>query len=305
MSQKIIYSVIIPHKNCPDLLQRCLDSIPRRGDIQIIVVDDNSDENKVNFSNFPGLEDEYVEIYLTKEGKGAGYARNIGLTYAKGKWLLFADADDFFHIDKFRILDKFQQNSSDIIYMGVDSVYSDTLKKAKRDKIFNELIFYYLKTKDDSRLRYGYLVPWGKMIKKSFVDKYNFRFDEVHVSNDVMFSIKTGFYANKVIVIDDIIYCVTVRNESLSNRPNYSKLLCRYKITLNANSFLKDKNKKQHQRPLVLPILKSFKYGIKSFIEFIKLTRAVNMNILSGFFLNRIILNKLFHLYFSLFFRGK
>ena len=36
------FSIIIPHKNIPSLLQRCLDSIPKRDDVQIIVVDDNS-----------------------------------------------------------------------------------------------------------------------------------------------------------------------------------------------------------------------------------------------------------------------
>ena len=46
------YSIIIPHKNIPELLQRCLDSIPKREDIQIIVVDDNSDTNKVDFNSF-------------------------------------------------------------------------------------------------------------------------------------------------------------------------------------------------------------------------------------------------------------
>ena len=40
------YSFIIPHKNCPDLLQRCVDSIPERDDVQVIVVDDNSDDSK-------------------------------------------------------------------------------------------------------------------------------------------------------------------------------------------------------------------------------------------------------------------
>ena len=43
----ISYSIIIPHKNTPSLLQRCLDSIPQRSDIEIIIVDDNSDEQKV------------------------------------------------------------------------------------------------------------------------------------------------------------------------------------------------------------------------------------------------------------------
>ena len=85
----INYSIIIPHKNIPDLLQRCLNSIPRRTDIQIIVVDDNSDPKKVDFEHFPGVGEKCVEVYFTKEGKGAGYARNMGLKYAKGKWLLF------------------------------------------------------------------------------------------------------------------------------------------------------------------------------------------------------------------------
>ena len=44
--QEFNYSFIIPHKNCPDLLQRCVDSIPERDDVQVIVVDDNSDNEK-------------------------------------------------------------------------------------------------------------------------------------------------------------------------------------------------------------------------------------------------------------------
>jgi glycosyltransferase involved in cell wall biosynthesis len=237
----IIFSIIIPHKNTPDLLQRCLNSIPRREDVQIIVVDDNSDESKVDFNKFPGLGEKYVEIYLTKEGKGAGYARNVGLEHAKGKWLLFADSDDFFHIDKFQILTKFQQDTSDILYMGIDSVYSDTLKKAKREKVVMAAIYFYLKIKDDSRLRYRHTVPWGKMIKKSFVDKHNLRFDEVYVSNDVMFSVKIGFYANKVGIINDVVYCTTITQGSLIHRIGYSTLLCRYKTSLNVNSFLRKK----------------------------------------------------------------
>ena len=45
------YTVIIPHKNCPDLLQRALDSIPEKDDIQVIIVDDNSDASIVDFDN--------------------------------------------------------------------------------------------------------------------------------------------------------------------------------------------------------------------------------------------------------------
>ena len=68
------YTIIIPHKNAPLLLQRCLDSIPFRDDIQIIVVDDDSSSDVVDFMDFPGSSREDVEIIFTKEGKGAGYA---------------------------------------------------------------------------------------------------------------------------------------------------------------------------------------------------------------------------------------
>lgn len=88
----ISFSFIIPHKNCPDLLQRCVDSIPDRDDVQIIVVDDNSDDEKK-----PAIYRRDVEIVLldAEHSKGAGRARNEGLKHAKGKWLLFADADDY------------------------------------------------------------------------------------------------------------------------------------------------------------------------------------------------------------------
>ena len=62
----INYSIIIPHKNIPNLLQRCLDSIPNREDVQIIVVDDNSDPNIVDFDKFPGLNRSNVEVIFTK-----------------------------------------------------------------------------------------------------------------------------------------------------------------------------------------------------------------------------------------------
>ena len=51
-----------------------------------------------------------TEVLFTKEGKGAGYARNIGLSHARGKWIIFADADDFFTADCFTILNEYMDS---------------------------------------------------------------------------------------------------------------------------------------------------------------------------------------------------
>ena len=49
------FSIIIPHKEIPDLLMRCLRPIPVSEDIQVIVVDDNSADADTYLDRYPEL----------------------------------------------------------------------------------------------------------------------------------------------------------------------------------------------------------------------------------------------------------
>ena len=111
-----VYSIIIPHKNNPILLSRCLDTIPVRNDVQIIVVDDNSDRKLINPDNYPGKNRNDVEVVFldSTQSKFAGRARNIGLGKVKGKWIIFADADDYFTDNLSILLDKYKDNDEKI-----------------------------------------------------------------------------------------------------------------------------------------------------------------------------------------------
>ena len=62
--EEINYSIIIPHKNSTVLLERCLKSIPCRKDVQVIVVDDNS-ENQEELNAVVGGFSQ-VELILTQ-----------------------------------------------------------------------------------------------------------------------------------------------------------------------------------------------------------------------------------------------
>jgi glycosyltransferase involved in cell wall biosynthesis len=280
--REIIFSIIIPHKNIPDLLQRCLDSIPRREDIQIIVVDDNSDENKVDFSRFPGLEDKYVEVYLTKEGRGAGYARNVGLEHAKGKWLLFADADDFFNIGFLSVLDKYYNTNYDIIYFSATSVNSDTGELAFRNKRLIKIIENYndkLLDKDD--LIYMNWEPWSKLFNYEFVVRNSLKFEEVKVGNDALFVIQAGERASRLVVDKSPIYCVTYSKNSLTFKlKNEKEFDERVAAKIRINNYLQKKNKIKYKIPLGADIILSIKFGLNKFFKTIK-TAKQNKNKIS------------------------
>lgn len=230
------YSVIIPHKNSPKLLQRLLDSIPRRDDLQIIVVDDNSDPEKVDYNNFPGLNDTHVELYFDKTSRGAGHARNVGLEHAKGKWLVFADADDYFYPNSFSVIDnKIKEANLDIIYFYCNSRDSETglLLHDRVTSIKDGIV-----NRDYDKLRYMSYVPWGKVVNLDVVNKNNLKFDEVAVCNDIMFSTLVGYYSRNIGLIDDALYCCTWTKGSLFSAPSIDRIKTRVIVTERVNDFL-------------------------------------------------------------------
>jgi glycosyltransferase involved in cell wall biosynthesis len=282
---EVVFSVIIPHKNTPDLLQRCLDSIPRRKDVQIIIVDDNSDEDKVDFAHFPCMEDEYVEIYLTKEGKGAGYARNVGMTHAKGKWLLFADADDFFTENAFEHFFAHKDSPHEIIYFRATSCFSDTYEPANRADIYNDLVDDFLAKRDDFEkiIRHRWLSPCAKMMSVKLIERKKIRFDEIPVSDDMMFSLSSGHFAVSVDVVNHIVYCITMRKGSLTNRLSPEFLVVKYTIVLRYNEFLRKHNLSKYQSTIVLYyLLISVQYGISVFCKCVKLAYQYKINPFTG-----------------------
>lgn len=214
------YSFIIPHHNTPDLLLRLVDSIPQRNDIEIIVVDDNSDENKkANVTR-----DDVRIIFIDKDhSKGAGRARNVGMDYAIGKWILFADADDFYKPNFIEVLDKYKDEEIDILFFNTDSVDTGTLKpdKVNRAKYQQKVVNQYDGTKEsEDVMRYFRYAPWCKMINHAFLRQYNFRFEEISILNDTFFALQTGHFANKIKVDKRILYTLTYTPGSIT----YSKV---------------------------------------------------------------------------------
>lgn len=89
-------SVIIPCYNSQEYLDKCLQSVLEQKtsfDVEVIAVNDGSTDNTAEILA------KYEKIYqhlqvITQNNKGFSGARNTGIAYSRGKYLMFVDSDD-------------------------------------------------------------------------------------------------------------------------------------------------------------------------------------------------------------------
>lgn len=275
----IDFSIIIPQRNSLDSLTRLLDSIPVSDKIEVILVDNSfepisMEDVKTNRS---------FQLFYSAPQFFAGGARNVGLDNAHGKWLIFADADDFFTPQAFDVFYSYIDSAADLIYFKSDSVYDDTLEPSDRNVLFNSYIDGYTTGKlSEIEVRLAYLVPWGKMVKRQLVEQNNIRFDEVVAANDVYFSTLTGYYSKKFLIDSREVYVVTTRKGSLANRLDLPVITSRYHVVLRRNKFLKEHGLKHKQGSVMFFIYMSISFGPYVFLSFIADALRYRQNIFIG-----------------------
>lgn len=90
-------SVIIPIYNMESYLVQCLDSACKQSlsEKEIICIDDGSNDR--SYQILLEYKEKYKDIVLTSiENHGVAYARNLGLSMAKGRFCCFLDPDDYY-----------------------------------------------------------------------------------------------------------------------------------------------------------------------------------------------------------------
>ena len=286
MTDRISYSIIIPHYNTPSLLVRCLNSIPIRNDIEILIIDDCSDKAIVDYENFPGLNRFNAKIFYMEERYGAGKARNVGLANANGKWLLFCDSDDFFAEGFLNVIDKYKETDVDIVFFNITSKYSDSLLDAYRHMRVNRLIHNASSKKihDIKKLKYSFLEPFAKLYNHNFIKNNKILFDEVFFSNDTIFTLSAAIYAKNIKVDTTPVYCVTVSHNSLTNIISKDSLKVRINIAIRANNILKNNNEKKYKISLIPFIISSRKHGYCFMFRTIIFLLKNNQNLFIGFY---------------------
>ena len=136
-----LFSIIIPMKNADRYIKNSLDSIANQqfGNIQVIVIDDNSDDTDVSKylvhswkNHHPNIN---LQLFETVKGQeGPGGARNIGLDNANGKYILFLDADDILNENVLYSIKKTidENPNTDIFVLGYQLTRRDSYENDKK-----------------------------------------------------------------------------------------------------------------------------------------------------------------------------
>jgi len=124
-------SVIVTVYNTEEYIEKCLDSIPKREDIEIIIVNDCSTDNSLKIiRKYIRGKENYILVNL-KENKGVGNARNKAIDKATGEYLYMLDSDDTFdNIGVEKLLKDL--TGEDVIYCGIR--LTDGTELYKRDR---------------------------------------------------------------------------------------------------------------------------------------------------------------------------
>lgn len=274
-------TIIIPYYNSISKLNRLLDSIPPHEDIQTIIINDKSNINLDLYQKTKLRHNDKVFLENKTAKKGAGVCRNIGIEKAEGRWILFADSDDFFIKKFYEKASLYFNTNNEVVYFPPTSLDIMSGQPSNRHKSYQDLVLNYLENPsiyNENLLRYKYYVPWSKLISRDFIKAHDLKFDEVMVSNDVMFSTKVGFNLRSFAVDDNIIYCVTKDNEkSLTRNTSKEFFYIRIKKWLEYYKYLEKRLSTKEFKSLKISnkifYYRAFKYryGVKEMLNIYKI----------------------------------
>ena len=127
MSEGVLLSVIVCAYNVEDYVGACLNSIvealPEKS--EIIIVDDGSTDGTAEVIRNCQEKCSKMHYYYKKKG-GLASAKNFGLSKAKGRYVIFMDADDKIKSDGYQVmLKKALESGADIVVCDMALVYDD------------------------------------------------------------------------------------------------------------------------------------------------------------------------------------
>lgn len=209
-------SVVVSIHKVEAYLNRCIESLLKQTykDFEIILVDDGSPDN------CPAMCDDWekkvskIRVFH-KENGGLSSARNCGIEYAKGEYIIFPDPDDWVEPDYLEtILAIREKYNADLSICG--HYYGDnTNNKNASISIYNteEALEQLMMPRSFC----GY--TWNKLYNMDIIREYNLRFDtELGMVQDLHFNVRYFQLCEKIVYDPKPLYHYVIDSGGVTSR---------------------------------------------------------------------------------------
>ncbi|WP_348702395.1 glycosyltransferase family 2 protein [Turicimonas muris] len=226
-------SIVVPVYNGEKYLAEFIDILLSQTcqDFEVIFIDDGSTDNSAALINASLSKGNFS--FFFQKNKGAGAARNSGLSRCKGDYVWFADCDDRFSVYFVeRMYGVAKSSNSEVVVCLSDNFVHSTGNyeindySVRKDLLPND----YQKGFSPHSVQRDFFHlfvwwPWDKIFNLNFIKKYNIQFDELRSTNDLFFVCLACLLSTRITIIEEVLAHHRINNPcSVSNNRNRSAL---------------------------------------------------------------------------------
>lgn len=218
-------SIIVPVYNGESTIKRCIDSIINQTykNIEIIIVNDGSIDNTKSICNEFERKYDFIKV-INKKNQGVSEARNTGIDYSNGDYIIFVDGDDTINNNMCELLlsgISKERNLMPICGMRLIDENDNLIKSLKFNGISGEDIDRNNISKENYLLIFKYELlnsPCNKLFFSEIIKSKDIRFDsELALGEDLIFVMDYIKYIDGFYIINEELYnYIKTANESLS-----------------------------------------------------------------------------------------
>ena len=209
MTDILKVSVVVPVYNCEKFILEFMECLHNQTmpEFEAIFVDDCSDDGTSELLQKEVASGIRYFYYRNSKRMGAAYSRNRGIELSKAPYILCLDADDKFEADLLaEVISAAYDNDADMVMLERNDFYGFDFNTVKRQRyLFNDekqlLHRQPFNVKEQSidfllRCENG---SCDRLIKKSLLDKYAIRFQDIKNSNDVFYTVFSTLAAQSIV----------------------------------------------------------------------------------------------------------
>lgn len=204
----MLVSIIVPIHNVSEYLRASLDSILSQtfdsSQIEVILIDDAStDDSRTIMHEYSTRHSNFRTIFLEQCSGSASVPRNVGLSVARGEYVMFLDPDDLYVPSACEtMVAAARKHGSDVLagsFIAFDD-YGETTVLATESDLINVGISKMLTALAT------WPNVWSRIYKRAFIQSSGARFPAGIIGEDIVFNFELYTQSSRLSAINSVMY---------------------------------------------------------------------------------------------------